>query len=223
MSDVLGRHAYTADAAWSGARGVPDWHASYAYDRWWPTLFAAYSDDTDPTSLGDSRARELLTGAVLPIRHLRWAETGLAALNFEADASAASRPCSRFAFIVSSARFATGWIHDSRRQFGYSISAEEGVQIEGASRCGHRPRLARMPTRRPSCSTCVASSESSGGIRSWPDASRLPAHRAILKDVGCFPPPDRARLLRPSISGATPSAFCAVSPPKTSSARAQRS
>jgi hypothetical protein len=132
MSDVLGRHAYAADAAWSGARGVPDWHASYAYDRWWPAMFAAYSDDTNPTSLGDSRTRQLLTGALLPIRHVRWAETGLAALNFEDDALRCDTFCSQVRVHRQLGSIRAGWIHDSRRQFGYSISAEEGVEVEGA-------------------------------------------------------------------------------------------
>ena len=46
-SDALGRHAYAVGGAWSTA-GNPDWYAAYAYDRWRPTLFASYSDDTDP-------------------------------------------------------------------------------------------------------------------------------------------------------------------------------
>jgi Tol biopolymer transport system component len=132
MSDVLGRHSYAVDAAWSGARARPDWHASYAYDRWWPTLFASYSDDTDPTSRGDSRARELLTGAVLPIRRLRWTETGLAALDFEADTFDCVSLCSGVRAHRKLGSLRAGWIHDSRRQFGYSISAEEGIQIEAA-------------------------------------------------------------------------------------------
>ena len=131
MSDVLGRHAYAIDAAWNAARARPDWHASYAYDRWWPTLFASYSDDTDPISHGDSRARELLTGALLPIRRLRWIETVLAAFDFEADSLECAAGCSGPPHRqLGSLR--TGWIHNSRRQFGYSISAEEGVQLEAA-------------------------------------------------------------------------------------------
>ncbi|HEX9368121.1 MAG TPA: hypothetical protein VF921_15930, partial [Vicinamibacterales bacterium] len=47
MFDALGRHAYAVDAGWTAARARPDWHASYAYDRWRPTLFTSYSDDTD--------------------------------------------------------------------------------------------------------------------------------------------------------------------------------
>ena len=45
-ADALGRHAYGIEAGWS-ARARPDWQLAYAYDRWRPTLFASYSDDTD--------------------------------------------------------------------------------------------------------------------------------------------------------------------------------
>ncbi|MGH8638160.1 MAG: hypothetical protein ACREUZ_13590, partial [Burkholderiales bacterium] len=44
--DALGRHAYGVSAGWS-TRGRPDWQAAYAYDRWRPTFFAAFADDTD--------------------------------------------------------------------------------------------------------------------------------------------------------------------------------
>jgi hypothetical protein len=131
MSDVLGRHSYAIDAAWS-TRAVPDWHASYSYDRWWPTVFAAYSDDTDPTSLGETRTRELVTGALLPIRRVRWTDTALAAWDIEDDTLRCDDVCPGFLAHRRFSSFRTGWIHDGTRQFGYSISSEEGVQIEGA-------------------------------------------------------------------------------------------
>ncbi len=46
--------------------------------------------------------------------------------------SAATRVCSQVRVHRQLGSIRTGWIHDSRRQFGYSISAEEGVQVEGA-------------------------------------------------------------------------------------------
>src|SRR5204863_4659104 len=42
-SDALGRHAYGATVAWTSSRVRPDWSVAYAYDRWWPTLFATVS------------------------------------------------------------------------------------------------------------------------------------------------------------------------------------
>jgi Tol biopolymer transport system component len=132
MSDVLGWHTYNVNASWSTARARPDWRASYAYDRWWPTLFASYSDDTDPTALGESRSREVLAGALLPIRHVRWTETGLAAFDFERDSLQCETACPNVQLRRDFGSIRTGWIHDSRRQYGYSISAEEGVEIEAA-------------------------------------------------------------------------------------------
>ena len=53
--DALGRHAYAVDAGWSRRRARPDWQVAYAYDRWRPTLFAEFSDDTDPLRDGEVR------------------------------------------------------------------------------------------------------------------------------------------------------------------------
>jgi hypothetical protein len=131
-SDALGRHAYSVDAAWTASRGRPDWHASYVYDRWWPTLFAAYSDDTDPFSLGEVRSRELIGGALLPVRRIRWTETFLGAIDIERDTFRCTRPCGS---VGDGRRNSVrgGWIHDSRLQYGYSVSPEEGIQIEAAA------------------------------------------------------------------------------------------
>ena len=133
MYDVLGRHTYAADAAWSGARARPDWRVSYVYDRWRPTLFAAYSDDTDPIRGGDFRARELTTGVLLPFRRIRWSETLMAAFVAENDTI---MPAPGVVFADTSRVFRAirgGWLHDSRRQFGYSIGAQEGFAIEAAA------------------------------------------------------------------------------------------
>jgi hypothetical protein len=130
MSDVLGRHGYGVDAAWAN-RARPDWHASYAYDRWLPTLFVSYSDDTDPFRGGLVRSRELTTGALLRFRHIRWSETVLGAFEADNDTFRCDEPCS-LPLEQRRRSLRGGWMHDSRRAFGYSISAEEGVQIETA-------------------------------------------------------------------------------------------
>jgi WD40-like Beta Propeller Repeat len=131
MNDVLGRHAYTVDAAWAD-RARPDWRAAYTYDRWAPTLFADYSDDTDPFRGALVRSREMTAGALLPFRRIRWTETWLGAFNVDNDSIRCDEPCT----LPPEQRRRSlrgGWIHDSRRAFGYSISAEEGVQIETAA------------------------------------------------------------------------------------------
>jgi hypothetical protein len=133
MYDALGRHTYTANASWSAARARPDWDVSYVYDRWRPTLFASYSDDTDPIRGGDLRARAALGGVLLPFRRIRWSETFMAAFDAENDTAT---PAAGFQFVDPRRVFRSirgGWVHDSRRQFGYSISAEEGVAVEAAA------------------------------------------------------------------------------------------
>jgi hypothetical protein len=131
MSDVLGRHAYGAQAAW-GARARPDWSISYAYDRWRPTLFASYSDDTDPVRGGEIRSRQVQGGAVLPFRRLRRTETLFGAIDFERDGLTCAGPCRTRATSSRRAAVQAGWWHDTRRLFGYSISPEEGHSISGS-------------------------------------------------------------------------------------------
>jgi hypothetical protein len=136
MADALGRHGYAVDAGWSGARVRPDWHVAYAYDRWRPTLFASYSDETDPVQDGEVRSRELFAGAQLRLRRVRWTDTLIAGFDAQTDTL-------RCAAITAACRVASaqrdlrsvraGWLHDSRRQFGYSISTAEGFAVQIAA------------------------------------------------------------------------------------------
>jgi hypothetical protein len=136
MFDALGRHAYAVDAGWTARRARPDWHASYAYDRWRPTLFASYSDDTDPIRGGTVRSRELFAGALLPFRHVRWTESLLAGFDARTDTvpcTDSSSPCRTRDSRRALRSLRGGWLHDSRRLFGYSISPEEGFAVEAAA------------------------------------------------------------------------------------------
>lgn len=136
MVDALGRHAYAADAAWTGVRARPDWHLAYAYDRWRPTLFASYADDTDPIRGGIVRSQELFAGALLPFRRLRWSETLLGGFDMQTDTVACRSTAATCGFRDAQRDLRSlrgGWLHDSRRLFGYSISTEEGVAIEAAA------------------------------------------------------------------------------------------
>jgi hypothetical protein len=127
MTDVLGRHAYAAGAAWSASRARPDWSASYVYDRWAPTLFVDYSDDTDPASRArEVRSREFSAGMLLPVRRIRRSQAFLAALDLERDTLTCASACATPQSTVDRRSVRGGWLFDSRRQFGYSISAEEG-------------------------------------------------------------------------------------------------
>lgn len=133
MFDALGRHAYAVDAGWAGGRTRPDWHASYAYDRWRPTLFASYADDTDPIRGGTVRSQELFAGALLPFRRVRWTETLLAGVDAQTDTVSCRSDCRDRDAHRDLRSVRAGWLHDSRRLFGYSISPEEGFAIEAAA------------------------------------------------------------------------------------------
>jgi len=131
MTDVLGFHAYAVQAAWS-SRARPDWSVSYAYDRWRPTLFATYSDDTDPVRAGEIRSREFQGGAILPFRQLRRTETLFAAVDLARDGLTCDGPCRTRATEHRRGAVQAGWLHDTRRLYGYSISVEEGHAVSAS-------------------------------------------------------------------------------------------
>ena len=141
MADALGRHGYAVDAAWSGTRVRPDWHASYAYDRWRPTLIASYSDDTDPVRDGEVRSRELFAGALLRFRRVRRTETLMAGFDAQRDTlrcTAITAACRVGRAMRDLRSLRAGWLHDSRRQFGYSISTAEGFAVQAAVESSRR-------------------------------------------------------------------------------------
>ena len=122
-ADALGRHVYAASAAWSATRARPDWQLAYVYDRWWPTLFADASDDTDPWRDGEIRTREINAGALLPFRRVRWSQWALAALHSSTDRYRCTG-CPTDEISRSSLR--GGWRVNASRGYGYSISLEDG-------------------------------------------------------------------------------------------------
>jgi hypothetical protein len=122
-ADALGRHAYAVQAAWTASRGRPDWQAAYVYDRWWPTVFANVSDDTDRFRDADIRTREVNAGVVLPFRRIRWSQFALAALHSSNDELLCSA-CTPTEITRRSLR--TAWRVSAARGYGYSISLEDG-------------------------------------------------------------------------------------------------
>jgi hypothetical protein len=124
--DALGRHAYGVEGGWSAARARPDWQIAYAYDRWWPTVFADVSDDTDPFRDGDARSIEANAGVLLPFRRVRWSQSLLAAFHRSDDRLVCST-CGPDG-VVEATRSAVrgGWLVDAARGYGFSISDEEG-------------------------------------------------------------------------------------------------
>jgi hypothetical protein len=127
-ADALGRHAYYASAAWS-TRGRPDWIAGYAYDRWRPTVFVNASDDQDPFREGDIRIREVNAGALMMFRTVRRVQT-IAGSYHAAHEEIDCGPCAD-PFVGDADRRAVraGWLFDTSRGFGYSISDEEGANL----------------------------------------------------------------------------------------------
>ena len=133
MADALGRHAYLVNAGWATSRARPDWNVAYAYDRWRPTLVASYSDDTDPVQGGEVRSRELFAGALLAFRRVRYSNTFLAGFDAQTDTLTCEGGCGSRVTEGNLRSLRGGWLFDSRRQFGYSISAEEGIALEIAA------------------------------------------------------------------------------------------
>ena len=128
-SDALGRHAYIATVAWSASRARPDWSVAYAYDRWWPTLFADVSDDTDPWREGEVRTREMNAGMVLPWARVRWSQAALLAWHASTDAFDCANCAPAVASGVTRRAARLGWSVSTAKAYGYSISAEEGSRL----------------------------------------------------------------------------------------------
>lgn len=127
--DALGRHGYYASAAWSASRARPDWTVAYAYDRWWPTLYADLSEDTDPWRAGELRSLELNAGAVFPVQRVRWRQAALAAWHASTDFfdCESCSPVIDTTLKRRAVRF--GWLFSSAKSFGYSVSAETGTAL----------------------------------------------------------------------------------------------
>jgi dipeptidyl aminopeptidase/acylaminoacyl peptidase len=125
-ADALGRHVYAAEIGWTTARGRPDWQVAYAYDRWWPTLFANVADDTDPFRSGQARTTEVNAGALLPIRRVRWSQSALAAFHAATDVIDCATCAPAIDQRVDRRAVRAGWSVNAARGYGYSISTEEG-------------------------------------------------------------------------------------------------
>jgi Tol biopolymer transport system component len=125
-NDALGRHVYAVQAGWTTGRGRPDWQAAYAYDRWWPTIFANVSDDTDPWRGRELRTREINAGALLPFRRVRWTQSLLGAVHSSTDRLNCAGCGAESAEDITRTSIRGGWRLNASRAFGYSIGLEEG-------------------------------------------------------------------------------------------------
>jgi hypothetical protein len=138
--DVLARHAWAASALWrlgadngSGApAGRPDWTASYVYDRWRPAFIVSASDKTSLLTLprlgraplpAALREQDLTAGISVPFQQIRFSQVWQGAFNAGTDtlsSGAASERHRRPALRAA-------WAFNSGKQYGWSISTEDGV------------------------------------------------------------------------------------------------
>ncbi len=128
-TDPLGRHTYGGDVAWATSRLRPDWSVSYAYDRWWPTMFVSVADDTDPFREGEIRTREVNAGAVFVFARVRWSQALLAGVNTSRDEFSCEGCDVTLPANVKRGAIRTGWILDTAKEYGYSISRESGAML----------------------------------------------------------------------------------------------
>jgi hypothetical protein len=142
--DVLGRHVIAADATWAvndgdvggslAPRSRPDWSASYAYQRWQTAPFVSVRDRTSlfnaVTTEGSvvpmaQREQQVDAGLSRAFRRIRWTQavTGM----FHAERVSTVAPALEQDVDRSGLR--TSWTLFTARQYGYSISPEDGIGI----------------------------------------------------------------------------------------------
>jgi Omp85 superfamily domain/WD40-like Beta Propeller Repeat len=142
--DVLGRHVIAADATWAvndgdvggglAPRSRPDWSASYIYQRWQTAPFVSVRDRTSlfnaVTTEGSvvpvaQREQQVDAGIYRAFRRIRWTQavTGM----FHAERESTVAPALEQEIDRSGLR--TSWTLFTARQYGYSISPEDGIGI----------------------------------------------------------------------------------------------
>jgi hypothetical protein len=141
-SDALGYHQYSATAMWPASGVSADyefggppvsWDVAYAYHRWRPSwLVSAWSAlDTVSVAVSGSperfiaqeRGRGLFAGLVVPWRRVRLTQSWLAGAGIDQR----SLPDSAGVARRSRNGLRAGWALNSSRQYGYSVSSEDGV------------------------------------------------------------------------------------------------
>jgi hypothetical protein len=141
-SDALGYHEYSASVRWRASGRDADvtfdaapvgWSVSYAYNRWRPSLLLSTWSALDTvvvaehgssrTFVSEERSQGFFAGVVVPWRRIRLAQNWLAGVNLD------MRRLPDVLRVEDRARngFRAGWAIKSSKQYGYSISAEDGA------------------------------------------------------------------------------------------------
>jgi hypothetical protein len=145
--DVLQYHGFSAGATWlvdvRGRNpiphpGVPNWNLQYVYTRWQPTFFVAASstttlvngrvDEVGSPTVGFLQEQALDAGVVVPTRRVRSFRQWLVSARVEASRLALGN--GRESGTESALR--AGWMRRTAREYGYSISLEDGTAIGAA-------------------------------------------------------------------------------------------
>jgi hypothetical protein len=141
-SDVLGYHEYSAAAMWRASGQHADlefdappvsWDVSYVYSRWRPSLLLSAWSAVDTvalavagssrTLLAQERSQGFFAGTVVPWRRVRLAQNWMAGVDVD------TRRLPDGAGVAERARngVRAGWALNSSREYGYSVSAEDGA------------------------------------------------------------------------------------------------
>jgi hypothetical protein len=141
-ADALGYHQYSASVLWRASGldadfsfdGPPvGWTVSYAYNRWRPSLLlSAWSsfdtvlvaaDGLSRVLVSEERSQGVFAGVYVPRRRVRLAQSWLAGVDLDL------RSLPAWTGIANRARNGAraGWSVNSSRQYGYSISPEDGT------------------------------------------------------------------------------------------------
>ena len=129
-ADPLFRHIYGAALERGFDTGRFGFQGFYQYDRWLPTLFMTFEDQSDPTAAGAvSRVRKLNLQATVPLqRTLRRSQSLSIAWRRSRDTlSETTAPDA-----LDLGGIETAWSMTTARQFPYSISPAEGFRIRVA-------------------------------------------------------------------------------------------
>jgi hypothetical protein len=141
-SDALGYHEYSASVLWRVSGRDADfsfdaaplsWSVSYAYNRWRPSLLLSTWSGLDTvtvaeqgssrTFLSEERSQGIFAGVIVPWRRVRLAQSWLAGIDLD------TRRLPSVLRVADRSRngFRAGWMINSSKQYGYSISGENGA------------------------------------------------------------------------------------------------